>query len=223
MFMCRPSACSTCTPADHKSDVVRVDVGDIDKENHNLRQRLKIDAAPDKQLEERERERLRRLERQREEEEAFQAALLETRGGFEEWRPPSRQRMAQTLEPLAEDWTLEASEEEACPAEVPCGQEDPTCRVGADAAAPRDEQLLAGFLARHGFTGVNDRQRKNMTSRCPLHVAAKRNDVDMVRVLLEARADLALRNSAGRTAQQVARRLQERRGSHGLVLALLGG
>jgi len=102
---------------------------------------------------------------------------------------------------------------------------------------PRDEQreaqerqeqeqrrkvAVTAFLMDHGFTGgVGGPKRSVLNTTYPLHRAAKLDNAAMVSFLLQAGADPAQKNTAGRTAAQVTRR-HASDGSHAAVLRVLG-
>lgn len=93
----------------------------------------------------------------------------------------------------------------------------------ADEAIARTERRQARlheFLAKNGFKHVNSRVRRRVTYRYPLHVAVKRNNAEIVELLLKARADPTLVNSMGRTPNMLALELDSG-GSHTEVIALL--
>lgn len=70
-----------------------------------------------------------------------------------------------------------------------------------------DQEAVTGFLATHGFVGVNVRRKKGFKSKYPLHSAVKRSDADIVTRLLRLRADPTLVNSARQTPRQLAEKL----------------
>jgi len=79
----------------------------------------------------------------------------------------------------------------------------------------RRQALVAQYLTENGFTqGVaGSKRRAFRRTTYPLHAAAKAGNAAMVDLLLQEGAPLAQLNSAGKTALQVAQKLN-RRGSH---------
>eukprot|EP00405_Crypthecodinium_cohnii_P022431 CAMPEP_0206464374 /NCGR_PEP_ID=MMETSP0324_2-20121206/27179_1 /ASSEMBLY_ACC=CAM_ASM_000836 /TAXON_ID=2866 /ORGANISM="Crypthecodinium cohnii, Strain Seligo" /LENGTH=218 /DNA_ID=CAMNT_0053936995 /DNA_START=153 /DNA_END=809 /DNA_ORIENTATION=+ len=106
-------------------------------------------------------------------------------------------------------------------------------RAAAEEAAKRQEAArvqadrkrrsgIAGFLKEHGFqSGVGGPKRNLLNTTYPLHRAAKLGDGQMVEWLLMEGANPTQKNSAGRTALQVAERHDDKRGSHAHVLEYL--
>lgn len=75
------------------------------------------------------------------------------------------------------------------------------------AKAEADEAALATFLEEHKYTGVNAKRKNMFKFKYPLHTAVKLRDMNIVRVLMAARADATLRNSFGETPAELAVRL----------------
>jgi len=74
------------------------------------------------------------------------------------------------------------------------------------ATASTDNERLAGFLSDEGFRGVNAHRVKLPVEWCyPLHVAVAMNDAHLVRLLLAARGDPSLGDSAGMTPLHLAK------------------
>jgi len=76
------------------------------------------------------------------------------------------------------------------------------------------------FLKRHGFSSVCDRRRNSMMSACPLHLAVRLNDGQMVRWLLRAGADPQGKDSLGRSPLSLACKF-DTNGSHKQVVDAL--
>jgi len=80
---------------------------------------------------------------------------------------------------------------------------------------------IDSFLREHGFTEhVNVPKRTLMTTKYPLHTAAKLGDAELVEMLIEERADPTLCDSRGLTPMQTAER-HSNDGSHEAVLQVL--
>merc|ERR1712232_1346390 len=86
----------------------------------------------------------------------------------------------------------------------------------------KDKAKLEAFLKEHGYTGANARRTKMFKSKYPLHTAVKKNDPDLVRILLAAGADPAAKNSSGLTAAQLAQKT-DKKGSRASLLLTLDG
>jgi hypothetical protein len=85
-------------------------------------------------------------------------------------------------------------------------------------AAPQDRKAAVdAFLAEHKFADINSATKSMLRTTYPLHVAAELRDRGMVGMLLAEGADPRQKNSAGKTAFQVAQE-KDRAGSHVGVL-----
>lgn len=96
--------------------------------------------------------------------------------------------------------------------------------VRAEAAEERGRRKsrVGAFLKEHGYKGVDVPKRTMLRTRYAIHTAAKAGDAEAAAALLEEGADPARKDSAGRTALQVAQQ-QDKNGSHAGVLRALGG
>ncbi|CAE7304674.1 unnamed protein product [Symbiodinium necroappetens] len=81
-------------------------------------------------------------------------------------------------------------------------------------------QSIAVFLKKHGFSGINVPKRGCFRKTFALHKAAELADVATTTLLLAEGADVSLRNSSGRTAADVAKKI-DNCGSHAAVFNLL--
>eukprot|EP00406_Dinophysis_acuminata_P044444 CAMPEP_0179311466 /NCGR_PEP_ID=MMETSP0797-20121207/52700_1 /TAXON_ID=47934 /ORGANISM="Dinophysis acuminata, Strain DAEP01" /LENGTH=220 /DNA_ID=CAMNT_0021021239 /DNA_START=48 /DNA_END=711 /DNA_ORIENTATION=- len=89
-------------------------------------------------------------------------------------------------------------------------------------ALERRKGLVGAFLAEHGYSGPAASRRTMTKTKYPIHTAAKVGNPEVILALLEEGADPTQKDSAGRTALQVAQR-RDRKGSHADVLHALGG
>mmetsp|Transcript_108659 Transcript_108659/g.286593 ORF Transcript_108659/g.286593 Transcript_108659/m.286593 type:complete len:319 (-) Transcript_108659:741-1697(-) len=85
-------------------------------------------------------------------------------------------------------------------------QAEGAIRTEAKRLASERERKAAvlAFLQEHGFSSVDKAKRKMLRKNYPIHVAAEKGDDRMVQMLLKEGADASQRNSAGRTAMQIA-------------------
>merc|ERR1711874_266827 len=79
----------------------------------------------------------------------------------------------------------------------------------AKALMEKQQERLNAFFAAHGFAGVNARKKKLLKSYYPLHLAVEQNNIEIVRLLIAARANMSLKNSAGRPPLQMASRIDK--------------
>lgn len=221
MFRCGP-----CHTADPTSDTVKVDFSGINKENEDA------NAAQLESQKAEEEAKRQRAEAQRAEEEARKRRAekeqqeLHRRAQEQERELQRRREEEARLKKQAEEEEAQRQREEQARREEEerARQEqlalESRARQEQIALAEANRRRLSEFLSEAGFTDVNGKARKNMTTRCPLHVAAKRNNAEMVQLLLEAKANPAQTNSAGRTPAQVAEKCNKD-DSHTRVIALL--
>merc|ERR1712110_626800 len=74
-------------------------------------------------------------------------------------------------------------------------------------------EAVQKFLADNKFKGINIGRKSLTKTTYPLHEAAKRNDIEMVKMLVEEGANVEQMNSRKQTALQRASR-EDRNGSH---------
>merc|ERR1712232_1344919 len=91
----------------------------------------------------------------------------------------------------------------------------------AKRAAEQRQEAVQKFLADHKFKGINTGKRSLTKTTYPLHEAAKRNDVEMVQMLIEEGAHVNQANSRQQTALQRAQR-EDKHGSHMVMINVLG-
>jgi len=85
-----------------------------------------------------------------------------------------------------------------------------------------DDATLRNFLNENGgLTDVNDKKKGIFGNHSyPLHVAVKKNDAEIVRILLENKADKTLLSGSGKTALEKANKYNEN-DSHKEIIRLL--
>merc|ERR1712004_960626 len=81
-------------------------------------------------------------------------------------------------------------------------------------------EAVQKFLADNKFKGVNTGRKSLTKTTYPLHEAAKRNDIEMVKMLVEEGANVGQVNSRKQTASQRASR-EDKNGSHKEVIRVL--
>jgi len=149
----------------------------------------------------------------------------------EEQRAMKRKAQLERQERLKEQARLKAKARSAYEEETRLAREEELRRKEAARLAQEQETLerrrsLERFFQKHGFTGVNEPRRGGCSilgaiTTYPLHVAAELAELETVDKLLQEGAVEAQRNSAGKTAAQVAMR-KNVKGSHDAVLMRLG-
>jgi len=93
--------------------------------------------------------------------------------------------------------------------------------------AKERQQVLTQFLKENGFPvgttlNVNTSKKTMLKTTYPLHCAAEAGKSTIVEMLLMEGADSSLKNSAGRTAAELAQK-KDKKGSHAGVVRALGG
>jgi len=171
-----------------------------------------------------ERERAEQLAHERAEEEAREAErirLEEQRRLQEEQDRMQREQEEQARRELEERLQREREEKE---------REERARREEAERQAQEQRErreALDEFYQRNGFADVNAPRRSGCAvfgaaTTYPLHCAAELADERIVGMLLKEGAATSQKNSAGKTAAQVAQK-RNKGGSHEGVLRLLGG
>merc|ERR1712014_157421 len=96
--------------------------------------------------------------------------------------------------------------------------------MGAEEEARRAAQArkdaIEKFLADHKFKGVNTGRKSLTKTTYPLHEAAKRNDIEMVKFLIEEGANVEQKNSRKQTPLQRAAQ-ENKNGSHEEIIGVL--
>merc|ERR1712079_549450 len=70
--------------------------------------------------------------------------------------------------------------------------------------------LVTAFLKEHGYSDVGAPKRTMLKTKYPIHTAVKTGDPKIVMALLEEGANPAQKNSAGKTAAQVAQKKKQK-------------
>mmetsp|Transcript_34700 Transcript_34700/g.81015 ORF Transcript_34700/g.81015 Transcript_34700/m.81015 type:complete len:272 (-) Transcript_34700:155-970(-) len=224
MFYCR-----ACTPIDAAAATVKVDTARIvhknfedERENPDHRQQLQQKV---KEVEEQEIQRLRdERERQEREERALKEKAEAERLAALALAKEQERREAQRIEEMVrrerEAQAYELRKEAAlAAAQLECRryEEERQRELEASRRAEREqrekelqlEQELAeacrvrDFLTRKGYgNDINGKRKTLRKFYHPLHDAVAERDAELVRILLEARADPTLRSSSGKTPLQ---------------------
>lgn len=201
---------SACSPKDPATSTVKVNLGGIQqqdlesKRQEDLqRQRLAEEVAARQKTQEEAlaRQKAEQEERHRTKEQEKARQEAEERARRERQQKEQQDRDAQRR---AEEAAAKARQEE---------QE----RVERE----EREKLVSAFLKQHGFAGVQSVKKSLLSgSTYPLHKAAELGDVKLVEMLIKSGADPTIKNSAGKTAGEVAQK-KDKKGSHAPVISLL--
>jgi len=193
---------ASCVGADPTTDTVKFVAPDVtaEKEEEERRQQeqqqqLRLEA---------ERKRAEEAERQRVE----QARLEQERKEREERECAEREELARQQEQerlrLLEEQRRQAEESARAEAEAR-EKEEKAARERARREEEAAQQQLQAWLQKNNYASVNTKKSKMMSARYPLHDAVAQKDATAVRLLLRFGADATLKNSLGKTAQDVAR------------------
>eukprot|EP00928_Gymnodinium_smaydae_P018572 TRINITY_DN17072_c0_g1_i2.p1 TRINITY_DN17072_c0_g1~~TRINITY_DN17072_c0_g1_i2.p1 ORF type:complete len:295 (-),score=56.92 TRINITY_DN17072_c0_g1_i2:146-1030(-) len=119
------------------------------------------------------------------------------------------------------DTIPEASESREPPSVTSSARSSTSKVPAADTASELEAKAwIEQFLRRHGYASVNSKRTRLFKSKYALHTAVKQNSEEVVRLLLWAGADPALRNSSGLTPRQLAEKCNTS-GSHDALLDAL--
>lgn len=174
----------SCVPSDPTSDTVKVSPVDIDRKQQECERREgELRETQRKRAEEAECAARQRLERDQEQ---LEREREEERMRFERKRQEEEEETARIEEERREMARFEATE-----------------RVRQEEEETR--QQLQVWLKKNKYASVNSKKTKMMMARYPLHDAVAQRDAVTVRLLLRFGADLTLKNTSGRTAQEVAK------------------
>lgn len=212
---------SACKPSEPATSTVRVNLDNLPESPRaqDLSRRLaeqREKEAADAQKREKEEERLRKEQEAqvREEEAARLKEGLEeeeARRKAEEAERLAKEEIAQRQQRAAEERSRREAE-----ARATAMQE----RLSRKEEAKQRKVEVAAFLKKGGFSDVNVPKRSFFSKTYPIHRAAESGDDKLVAMLLQAGANAAQKNSAGRTAAQVAAK-NNTKGSHNKVLSIL--
>jgi len=90
-----------------------------------------------------------------------------------------------------------------------------------DAERMEQQARVRDFLDKHGFPTVKASRRWMFRTQFPLHVAIREKDAEMTSLLVKAGANPMRTDSSGRTALELAHKLNSRAGSHSEVIKVL--
>jgi len=203
-------SCTACKPADPTSSTVKVNPALIggDKENMNQQQFQSVAELEAQQRVERERQEHEERAREAREKKAREQAEMrreqerkeaEQRREAEEARRREqeafRQRMANEASAAEAARKKQEKEEEDARQEKERLEQEERTRKEKD-----DSEKLLSFLASKGYGEDVNAKRKTLRKHYyPLHDAVAAHDAELIRVLLAAGADPAVRSSSGKT------------------------
>jgi len=199
-------ACKACTPADPATATVKVDPAKLAEDKENVAQNSQQKTAAELERQQREEQQAREREERKAAAEARKAE--EERRRLEMERLEAAQREAEELERCrereAERQRIAAEEEQRRLEKERLQREEMERREQEkqrEEQAKADAETLSKFLTSKGYKeDVNGKRKTMMKHYHPLHDAVQQKDADLVRILLEARADPTLRSSSGKTA-----------------------
>mmetsp|Transcript_118544 Transcript_118544/g.335354 ORF Transcript_118544/g.335354 Transcript_118544/m.335354 type:complete len:237 (+) Transcript_118544:68-778(+) len=215
LFSCSGSNCRPCFTADPTTDVVKVDMALGAPQKENVGPTGGFLAAQEAERERQERE----VEAETRRQKAVQAAMArreaertEAERQAQEDADRRRRQAAEERQRLqAEEQARRRAEEERLAREAALQMERE-----AEAAeeehqrlerARNDQAKLDAFLKKNNYKGVNEKRTTAMRAKYPLHTAIKQKDGDVVRILLEAGADLGVTDSNKLTPLQLVTKL----------------
>jgi len=183
-----------------------------------------------KEQEEKEEEELKRRQEEEEKRKAEEIARIEEEGRRQRQREEAERRKEEELrlqeekaKKLAEEERRREEqrriEEEARKAEEAKRREIEEKRQREKKKADR-VALQNFFKACGGLTDVNEKKKNFGKYSYPLHIAVKQCNAEIVRILLENKADKTLTTSSGQTALDKAKKYNENE-SHSEVIRLL--
>lgn len=230
---CQTESCSACSPADPKTDTVKVDPDAMGKAcgeccakddtcqgKENVQpvispreDALKAEALRLAREEDERRQRHRQWAEEERRQQELQATRIREARAAEAARiqeaEEKRARLHQEMEQKTREYLRAQREEEE--------QRERECK---ERLALETFLECNGFPANASVEGVNAKRRRLMRSTYPLHEAVKKANWKVVELLLAAGADPAMKNSSGQTALQMAEKLNKDF-SHAQVLKAL--
>mmetsp|Transcript_71320 Transcript_71320/g.149077 ORF Transcript_71320/g.149077 Transcript_71320/m.149077 type:complete len:217 (+) Transcript_71320:95-745(+) len=212
------SQCKGCRGADPTTDTVKVNLAGsgtllTDAEAGKTSPKVQtLDQAKIAEEEERERQRLEaEAARAREEEERL---LREDE---------EKKRLAAEAKAEQERLAKEEAEKKAKDAEAEAEalrKKEEVQRQAEAKSLQEAQEVVNKFVKAKGFKGATTPKTSMMKTTYPIHVAASEKKAEVVIALLRCGADKTTKNSAGRTALELAQKLNNK-GSHDAVIAAL--
>mmetsp|Transcript_43249 Transcript_43249/g.78712 ORF Transcript_43249/g.78712 Transcript_43249/m.78712 type:complete len:244 (+) Transcript_43249:102-833(+) len=233
-------SCTACKPADPTSSTVKVNPALIgsDKENMNHQQLQSVAEMEAKKRVEQERQEQERAAREREarekkaREQAEQREALrreQERKEVERREAEEAERRQREAEAIRQRMAAEAAAAEAARKKQEKEQEEEAQREKERLEQERarkereDNEKVVAFLVSKGYgEDVNAKRKTFRKHYYPLHDAVAAHDAELIRVLLAAGADPALRSSSGKTPLERAQKWNTD-GSLDQVCSLLEG
>jgi len=235
---CNSRACKACSSSDPTTDTVKIDqsvLGMVDKENAapNISQCKSVEETFE-QKENRQLEAMRRAEEERLAHQERQRQHLEQQRMQEQQRRRAEAERAEQAKEVEQEELMErqrqqvsaAQREEAARRQQEALEEEARRKAAERMEQERkakeesDKKAVEEFLSCNGFSDVNYKRSKMMKKSYPLHEAVQQNNAPLAQLLLAAKANPELKNSANQTALQLAQK-NNRDNSHAAVLQAL--
>lgn len=239
-----------CTHSDRTTDTVNVNISAVPEELkierfeneegnfvevHNQGERLVVGASSEAEAKALVLSWQQAMKRKVEEEEAARARAEEAQERARKEAAEEERRQHEEDERLARAAALAKAEEEVQERRAAQERQRLEEELARRERAAREEMelkakeerrsALVSFLKEFGFTSdpldANVAKRTMMKTTYPLHCAAEAGRAPVVEMLLAEGADASRKNSAGKTAADLAQK-KDKKGSHAEVLILLG-
>lgn len=120
------------------------------------------------------------------------------------------ERTAITPRPLESDVQADSSDSKQDAEKLQRKTERELLKTQKKAERAEAKIQIEPFLRRHGFTSVKSKKTWLWRVYYPLHVAVEKNDLEALKTLIKAGADLTKKNNRGQTPLQLATRLNKR-------------